>query len=395
MTKSNPVEISAPAIAEYLQYGYEDHFNRRPETKAKFSPWVLKEHIDGGELVSWYKNAKPLRDLEALKETDPVQHAALLQSKEAYKGFGNSLKIKDAEERLRVFETMTPWLKFSDSAFSDFRPESFRGVRYDDEISLQSLSYGLFHNPETDEYLATMRDSRHYNSDDKTIVSHQVISGTGKTPQDIKTEARWAWASHLTTAMRFAPFTDRATQSTMEEASRLRNKFGAATARGDDTSAFPKASVFKFFPAYRHAYEGVDGFYRSLTDIFGINGNLKNLSDNKTHIDFWGAVRGDTELYENYHVGENHLIALYEKMGDQDRSNFKEAVEEFEKAALPAIARTDENLARRAADLINYIGIALKYGSGALRAANHMDLDMDSEYRMRSGHQRAPDGPVW
>lgn len=260
--------------------------------------------MNGDDLVEWYKVHKPLKDLTRIRLKNPDLYEELMASKEKKRAF----------EKQSIFE---------------FRPEDYPHDDLWDSCTTNSLlTYALFYNKDTDEYLVTMRDARpdfgipSQERENDHVVWRTTMDSKYKEQLDsiIPEGIRWMWVEHLLQRLRYSPVTSATHIGALEEADRLRSIFGSAAARGDGSSAKPLRKLFEFFPAFRRAYEGKDGFYRALNDVFGEVGNVRQLM--ALGVPYGGAPYGGDEEDKRFGVHADHFVNLYTDMGEQDRQDF-------------------------------------------------------------------------
>lgn len=344
-------------IAEYLaRGGYESGLN--PDNRERryaldaFLPWVCIDQLEGkgdisekNSLYHWYEKAKVERDLARMHDEDLNGAVRLLLSRRASETLSDFRRSRYRDRsktpdqcyaEVDSFESSHPelvepaadWEAFRQKAIRDFRPEGFDRFNSSDLYRGSLMTYGLFHNPETDEYLVTMRDSRDRASfrdswDVKETatntlqgrngyITYKSIPGNGRPVEQVREQARWLMAEHYLYWMKFAPIEDRKDVEALHAAETVRTAFARAAdpAQG---AVKPDPKVLTFFPAFRRAYQAEDAFRAFLNAVFDESGELAKTSDSQ-----------DAPAYELQDV-----VRLYEQMSEQDRKIFTQALDDF------------------------------------------------------------------
>lgn len=247
----------------------------------------------------------------------------------------------------------------------------------------QQIDCAILHNPEINSYLVCLRDNRQHLRDlappeqnssfaKPAVVHHKTIDGKGRNLTDILADAETIWASQLYSLYKFSPLKSDSAVLAMHEANSMKKAFDTAVANEmREYRTMPPAAIFKFFPAYRHTYEGKEGFYRSLCHVFNYGGTNDLLLQHKTWEVGHNQIHGNEPLYKKYKVTGHDLVSLYEKMNDADRADFKSAAFAFMRT-LPALRQAESEqsmLSFYAEEAMRHLKLALDHGTGIYESA--------------------------
>ena len=344
----------AESIIKYLQgSGHEQHLdggdNKRKEIAEFFQHWKMLHFSTGEDVLLRYLSRKPAQIFEDLQQSNPSLFDQFQRLIEIKKEIGQARTAIDENDRYDIYAKYTAHKalneKYADDIalieemdtymrehIYDFRPPDYPiSFPITENAYAEHLTYAVFQNHETGEYLLTMRDARKETVEDteanKNDVQFETFVAPDVSPEDVLQEAHDIWEPHFLHLMRYTPVVKPILIDIMQEADALRSEFGVSS-RGNDVSAYPSSSIFYFYPAFRRAYDGDGGFYRALVDVLNNDGPMKEFAEER-------------EPNHSFANVSSMFVEIYALMGEEDKSKFRTAFEAFKQHRLPVIKSED------------------------------------------------------